>query len=224
MAFFGAAGYGIATGVPTYVDPRLHSHINGAISYPLGLWVLVPIPFIFGAIWLAETRIKNKLTRLVVTGACGSALGILSLFNFWQKPFHLHVIQWSLLYGICGIITFVIRHSILTDSRLFEPSISRSARIERIKEYVQSWRTCAIALGGGYATLVITWVTFMERDTERFVLNVAERNFAVSVFQGEIWFYSLFVILGPITEAFRKMSEAGNLLYLIKEEEHAIEE
>jgi hypothetical protein len=217
ISLFNALGYGIATGTATYVDPLLKSNLgHGAVTYPMGFWILLPMPLVFAGSFLAETRCSKIIPRVVLPGLMIAVPGLLSLLNFYKMGFHIHVIQWTLMYTVGSILTSWIRHSPDVESRIDDSSISDKARIEWIKEYVMFWRTLTFAIVGGYIAILFYWLNYIAEDAKRFIVNDAERNLLISFLQGEIWIFTIYMILCPTIESFRKTAVVADLLLSIK--------
>ena len=217
ISFFNALGYGISTGTATYVDPLLKSNLgHGAVTHPMGFWILLPMPFIFAGSFLAETWCSKIVPRIVLPGLIVAVPGLLSLLNFYQMGFHIHVIQWTLMYTIGSILTSWIHHSPVVEYRIDNNSILDSARIEWVKECVMFWRTLTFAIVGGYIAILFNWLTYVAEDAKRFILNEVERNLLISILQSEISIFTIYMILCPTIESFRKTAVAADLLLSIK--------
>ena len=83
IALLNSLGFVCSTGMPTFVDGRLTSHIiYGARHYPLGYWVCLPAPVIGALTYMCLQKCKSARAKVVLPTAILVGAGVLTLPNF----------------------------------------------------------------------------------------------------------------------------------------------
>jgi hypothetical protein len=145
--------------------------------------------------------------------------GFALLPNFRPSFPHMNVFGWTCLYALCTLISSWVHHVPAELQYVLNPSVPVQARIERVKESVNLWRTFALSLSFGYLAVLVPWVRLQWEgsfpdigdDRQSYVLMLQ-----ICVVQTVC--FSAFVVFGPIAESFRKASLAADNLLRI---EHA---
>ena len=219
ISLFNALGLAMATGVPTYLDPRLTSHILWQNrSYFLGYWVLVLAPFLFiGSIacfqyvraWNA--RVWGPSTLLVFAG-----LG--SLLNFRPEFPHANVTAWVLLFALASFGASLIHYLPVKDDFLKSSEIRKNLKVDKIKEMGALWRAFAVTVTATYAGLLIPWYAYYMTSTSRLVSEPTEALILKLCLCGEVAVFSLWMLVGPILESWSKAAVVSDLILHVPED------
>lgn len=215
ISLFNSLGFMLAVGVPTFVDPLLKSHVAyayGARQYFLGPWVLLLPLFAFFGTYLILIKRRYLFSWFPI-----AILGAASLWNFGPELPHGNVALWTTIYCITSSVTSWIYCSKVDSSYITDESIHVSARIERIKESINYWRTISIAIAAGYLAILLPWISLLWTITDKFVLDHRERLLLATVWGVELALFSIYVLAGPVSEAFLKTQTISNDLLKIKE-------
>lgn len=218
IALFNTLGYGFATGIPTYVDPLLKSHVRfGVRQYPLGFWVLLGCPVIYA---LTLALLRQTRWRLPVAALSSAPLLLCSLLAIWNfAPEFPHAAMVTIIAGhaVVGVVATSIHCRDYDKRSLADHSIACQARIEIAKETIGFWRMATMSIGVACFAAAIPLVDFTQRWNARFLTDPAEQHLLNGVLMLNIGVFSLYVVVGPFYEALKKANGAIALLSEIKE-------
>ena len=219
ISLFNALGLAMATGVPTYLDPLLKSHILWQNrSYFLGYWVLMLAPFLFiGSIacfryvraWNA--RVWGPSTLLVLAG-------VGSLLNFRPEFPHANVTAWVLLFALAGVGASLIHYLPVKDGFLKSSEIRKSLKVDKIKEMGALWRAFSVIFTATYAGLLIPWYSYYMTSTSHLVSVTGEALMLKLYLCGEVAYFSLWMFVGPIFESWSKTAAVSDLILRVPED------
>jgi hypothetical protein len=217
LALFNTLGYCLVTFTSTFLDSRLTSHILWPQrTYPLGFWILMVGPLVFILTLICFKKVKSTITKIWLPSTTFAVIGFFSLLNFLPEFPHINVGGWILMYVIIGILTSWIHYTRIRDDYVTDSNISETARIERIKESVTSWRTLAVTFTAGYLSLLIPWCVYYIVSISKLVTN-AKDSYLLKVFvYSEIFLFSIWVALGVLYESWQKANKSAELLLHIK--------
>jgi hypothetical protein len=124
ISLFNALGLAMATGVPTYLDARLTTHIFwGSRSYSLGYWVLLFTPLLFISSIACFRYVRAWTARVWVPSGLLVLAGLGSLLNFRPELPHVNVTAWVLLFALASVCASLIHYLPVQDSFLESPKI-----------------------------------------------------------------------------------------------------
>ncbi len=213
ISLFNSLGFMFAVGVPTLVDPLLKSHVAyGARHYFLGPWVLLFALLAFSGTFLILIKRKYFLSWLPI-----AVLGTGLLWNFRPELPHGNVTFWTAIYCIASFVTSWIYCTTVDSSYITDKCIHRSARIERIKESINYWRTISIAIAAGYLAILVPWTNLLWTMTDKIVREPQDRFLLATISGVQLALFSIYVLAGPVTEAFLKTQTISDELLKIRE-------
>jgi len=219
IAAFNALGYCIATGVATYIDPKLTSHrMYGARPlYPLGFWILLVGPVVFGTNYWVLSRTSSIKQKTFLPAVLLLVITALSLPNFRPEWFHMGVVGWTFLFALTSVACSWIHYLPLTRTNLSKLEAKSDAKIAWVKETISLWRTVFISLTGAYLALLIPWFNYFLQSIPQLIPDENEARLLRCLLGGQLSIFSLFVFSGPLFEAMQKAREATDLLLEIRD-------
>lgn len=214
LASFNSAGMTLAVLAPTYLDSRLPGHVlyPQGREYPLGYWILLVGPAIFLATIAVHRVIKKRPARMLALSSPLLLFGGLSLFNFFPEFPHGFAGLWGLVYLLASVVASWIRYGKVRLKGINDPAIDAGLRSDRIKEGVTMWRTIATSMLFGYMVLIISWCSLITTQVKLVSTDPSEQWTIHNASVGALLLYSIFVLLGPVREAFRKAGVVADLL------------
>lgn len=217
----------IAAGV-TYVDARLTTHYYGVRHYRWGYWVAALGGLVVLLATLVFLRLANSLPRKETTSRrLKTVLPFLVLcvagaasLPFFGPPFpHGEIASWIFYLSIVSLSSCGIHYSTSTLPKnwLTSSDLSEEIKLERVRQYVNHWRTLAVTITAGYLAMLIPWTTFLwTHFPAAYVTNPAERVRLSYFGTAGLLGLSLYVAIGIVYEAFLKANEAADLLLRVK--------
>ncbi|MEI6704956.1 MAG: hypothetical protein WCL71_15705 [Deltaproteobacteria bacterium] len=218
IAVFNAGGFSLCVAAITYVDARLTTHVVfGAKIYPHGYLVailggivilaLTVLTFFKRSSWAAKTGLPSVIVSLV---------GAFSIPFFRPELPHAALLEGVILISVVSLLTCYIRFSPITKDWLTAYEIAEAARIERVKEYANLWRTIAVSSVFGVIALIVPWSQFVWKMPE-YIVTTSNEAFLLGQFGvGGIVVICIYALLGVVYESFHKAKIAADLLLFIK--------
>jgi hypothetical protein len=217
VAAFNAAGFLLATLVPTYLDPKLTSEkVYGVRTYPLGYWIALVGPVVFAITFLCLTRIQGWKSRCAVHTALLTIVLGLCLLNFLPMFPHLHVVGWGIYFTIVSLVVTWIKYAPIELAGIEDIGIEPQARIERVKESVALWRTLALSLAVAYLAILVPWYMGIASCRVSEFAEARDQLAIMEVSTIDLIVLSAYVLLGPIYESFNKATEVAEMLLRVK--------
>ena len=184
----------------------------------MGYWILIIAPIIFALMYFGSVRGASwRKTVFAETGLL--AIGVVSLFNFFPEFPNGNMAVWLVLYVIASTIAYWVHYTPINVDYTSRPDILDTAKIERAKQSVDSWRAMSIGLGAGYLALIIGWLRIIWIDGTAVVTDPYDKHL-VGLFPSiELTWFSILVLLGPLYECMNKTAKAADVLLSIKKDE-----
>lgn len=208
ISLFSTIGYITATGVPTYLDPLLKTHIiYHERIYPLGYWILLPSILVFIITYYGlekNPKHNNHFSWLPLF-----IFGGIALFNFLPELPNGNVVMWTMLYCIVSFITNAIH---------FRKENATINTTEYIKSSISLWSIIMIALFSGYIAIIIPWTNNFTSTVNILLTNDSEKYKSISIFYFQLGVFSIYVFIGPIYEAYNNITQLIKSLLIIKNE------
>lgn len=216
IAVFNSVGFSLATGVPTFVDSRLHSYVlGGPREYFLGYWVLLLFPIVLAGTYYGLMMASSLSWRCLLSWLPLALTATAVLWNFRPQMPHMNVASWTFLYSVTSLITTWLHNIPEKPDYINKSSIPFQARIERLKESVVFWRSLSISGSLGYIALSASWIAFFWGSGGTFLTDPSEKFLNKIAMALQFGVYSIYVISGPLKEAFsRTIATADHLLEL----------
>ncbi len=201
----------------TLVDAKLVSHVvYGARHYPLGLKICWAAPVVFlvscvPALTSSSTRFKTVFHGLILLAA-----GAGSLFNFRPEFPHAGITLGVLYLWFVGFVSCLIHYFRIPSDWIDDANMDVQAKIARINEYATLWRTLAVSLAFGYATVLLSWSNFIWAIAPR-ITPKPDEIFLLCQFEiTQTVLLSIYFLVGPVWESFKKAHVAAELLIRVK--------
>lgn len=212
ISLFSSVGYLFATGYPTIIDPLLTTHVlYGARTYPLGYWIFLFAPLVYIPTYylLKKKKYIISLLPLVIANA-------LSLFNFFPEFPHAWIILLTVMYTAVAFISNSIHFANSDINYVFDISIDRIAKIERLKSSISLWRTIAISIGGGYLALLMPAATLCW-SAASYIATKQNEIFILQMTGGShLAIFSLYVLVAPVIESLSMAEKFADGLLLVQ--------
>jgi len=130
-----------------------------------------------------------------------AGLGI-ALFAFLPERPHMWVVETTLAYSVLSFLTVLLRISRGPAQYINDSTLSFQGRLERLKANVSLWRQITICGTFGYLVLAIVEMIVVWNVALVMVSNRGEQILLFNVSLCSLLLYSVFVVLGPLKEAF----------------------
>lgn len=220
IALLNALGFCLVVGATTFIDARLTSHVVfGARNYPLGFLICLGGPFIFLLSCIAAFKNTSNWFKIVFPTMILSVAGLASLPNFLPEFPHAGITAWLLGFCLLGLGSSWIHYFRIPCNWISDPRIGINLKIERVKEHVKLWRTVAISLAFGYLALLVPWSNIIWAIAPKIATKDEEIAMLSNLGFAEVVFVSIYVLVGPVWEAFRKAHDAADLFLELRTEE-----
>lgn len=217
IALLNATGFCFISGITTFIDARLTSHVAfGSRHYPLGLNICWGGLLIFIVSSVAAHRDASDRFKMLFPTFVLLIVSIASLINFLPEFPHGGITGGVMACIICGLISSYIHYYAIPCKWISDIDISTNFKIERIKEYVVLWRTVAISLGFGYLALLVPWSSLIWMVSPRVAPKPDEAFLLTQISFAQPVFVSIYVLVGPVWEAFKKAHDAADLFLNLK--------
>ena len=203
VAFFNAVGLLVAIGSPAVFDPLLTTHVQfGARHYPYVGWLLLLCPVAFVGTYFSLTKrapIRNPLVSILWV----AIPGIGAAFAFPPERPHFGVLTWTFGYCLLSFLTVFFRQS--RDGYLYleDPDVPFDSKLERLKATISTWQQLTIYSLAGYLAFVIFQISIIWTISQVIVTAQNEKFLFGELCGMQIAIFSVFVIMGPLNEAFQ---------------------
>jgi len=221
IALFNSLGFFVIAAGVTYVDARLTTHlVFGARHYPAGYPLsVIGAVIIFFITMFAILKPRSWKVKVVLPSLTLIIMDAISLPFFRPEFPHGGLAAWILYLAIASLFSCLIRFLPFEANRidwLAASDIITEAKIERVKEYANLWRTIAVSITIGYLGVLIPWINFTWTQAPYIVKAPAEIFLLSQAGVAALAGLSMYVLFGIIYEAFRKAHVAAELLFQIK--------
>jgi len=190
---------------PLIIDPRLKSHVqfpNRPYTYNW-FWLLISIPvglatYYFGHGWKLRGWPSRTLNTIVP--ALGLLLSAFIVAFLFPPEFpHVGIIVWAFAYSFVSLFT-VFFHLGRQDSDQFP---NTSAALHRLKATISWWKQITLYAAAGYLAFAIFLASVAWTINSVMLTNQRERFFFGNAQMIQILVYSVFILIGPLNEAFQ---------------------
>lgn len=215
IALSNSIGYCLTVAFPTYVDPRLTSHMKYHHRiYPLGYYIcLFSIIVFFLSIILAK-RSLNWRHKMLWPSIILLLAGSLSMFNFKPEFPHLGVSLGISGYFFLSLFSSWIHYKPF-DVAWLKDNIDPLLKLERVKELVTIWRTMAISISLGYVSIMLTAAKVMWESPAQFIQDEGEQFLLGCVNITAVACLSIYLVFILMFETFKKAGSAADLILQI---------
>jgi hypothetical protein len=202
IACITAAGFLFSTVGPTYMDPRLKSHVVwGARSYPLGYAIAVFVPIFFFVTYFSMRKFGTMYTML----AWLPFAVLMFPFLWYFKPEFPHA---GVLFGIVGyaflaFLTAFLENAVMIPPEVAHKAVPRRAKIRRLEEAIKDWRAILFISATTYVVVIIYWLQMLWQVAGIIVTDPAEKFLFGNAMVASVLYFSLFVVTGPIWSLFK---------------------
>lgn len=208
ISIFNSIGCITATVVPTYLDPKLTSHIiYSKREYPFSYWVLLLSLFVFFFTYFGMIKFDRYKLYFSFIPLIFFITLILISGNFCPECLNSNVLMWSVVYTIASIITAGIHFLKFNETNY---------NTEYIKGMISLWSVIMIALFSGYIAIIIPWVNLYIGTISKIIPNEMEQNISARLFYIQLGAFSIYMFWGPIYEAYARIIKLLDFLIKIK--------
>jgi hypothetical protein len=180
------------------------SHDISTVQFSCWLFIAAIICF-FGNYFL-QLKLRSIPLSIIGSFIFTVAVGFVISFAFFgpiQRNFDQMIAFAS--FPSSSVIAAFVRFSPIRSDFLTDRNIEFQSKIEWLKEYSNLMRTVAISGGIAYFAFIMTWFNYMWQMVNRaFQDNFHEVAFVHGLFAFQAFGISLYVLLGPLYECFRK--------------------
>lgn len=219
IALFNAIGCIGLISAAIYLDPRLASQVQfGARSYPHAKWFYLLFPIVLGATYFPLSKIRSLNTKLIWSWLPMAIVGPITAFLFPPERPHLGILSGSFAIVLVSFITawFHLKRDDL--SYLEDYDFPFESRLARLKASAILWQQISIYGSAGYLAFVISWVYVVWQLSPYIVTERKDIFLLSSVSAFEVLIFTVFVILGPLKEAFQRAFFLTSMLSTVKRE------
>jgi len=217
IAFCNALAYLEAVLIPSYIDPRLTSHVIwGARTYRWGYYTAVLTPIIFAVTYYALRRAKARGWRCF--WSCSPLLaGELCALPFFRPEFpHGGIVTWPSVAALSSLVATWLRYSNTSLNYLADPEVPLEAKIEGIKSVLSAWQAVAIATCAGFLATLVPWAVAIQSNNKLMVLSREDQVLLNSFTILAMGTIAVIFLLGPIREVVAKVLMVADQFALVR--------
>jgi len=210
---------------PLIIDPRLKSHVqfpNRTYTYQW-LWLLMCVPVGFGTYYFGYGRKmrgwRNRILTIVVPALILTLPALAIAFLFPPEFPHAGIVVWAFAYGFVSLLTVFFRSGRTMSDPVTNDSevLNERMKLERLKATISWWQQISLYAAAGYLAFAI-FLASVAWTINGVMLpdNKAERFFFGNMQMFQILLFSVFVMAGPLLEAYRTTQYHINQIASIK--------
>lgn len=217
VSLFNTVALAISIGMPWFLDPLLTSHVQyKSRHYPKAPWLLALCPVVFACTYFSlsetEAHTRNAIFSFLFLALIGGA----AAFLFPPERPHMGVLTNTFVYSLLSFLTVWLRHSRDPLLYLVDSSLDFDGRLERLKATISTWQLITVYAAAGYLAFVIFLVSVLWSVSQLMLTKPSERFLFGNVCLIGVCCYSVFVIIGPLHEAFDMVLRATEQLSAIR--------
>ena len=219
IASFNAIGFIGLISAAIYLDPRLASQVQfGARSYPHAQWFYLLFPVILGATYFSLSKLGSLNAKLICSWLPIAIVGPSTAFLFPPERPHFGILSGSFAIVMVSFITAWLHLTQDDLSYLQNKDLPFESRLERLKASATFWQQISIYSSAGYMAFVVTWIYVLWQLAPYIVIDRRDIFLLNSVAAFEVLIFTVFVILGPLKEAFQRAFFLTSMLSTVKRE------